>query len=86
VVTAVSARSRCSPAKAAKCWNALQAEILRDRATVLVVERQQHAVGLLVAWAVPPDELHVMELAVLPEHRRQGLARRLMQQAIDMHR
>ena len=128
---------------------ALQAELLRERALVLLAEQQRRAVGLAVTWAVPPDELHVrtgrpssqpgaqlaagaicalplqasacwllgaaaaqqvqaaactecvagcccallatccsqvLELAVLPESRRQGVARRLMKAAIDMQR
>ncbi|GAB4814989.1 hypothetical protein N2152v2_002035 [Parachlorella kessleri] len=69
-------------------WNRrnLECEVLVAGSIVLVAEKDEKAVGLLVAWRVPPDELHVLELAVLPDYRRQGLAQQLMRQAIVLDR
>lgn len=53
---------------------------------LLAEEGERQAVGLVVAWEVPPDELHILELAVLPQHRRRGIARQLMQRVVDAKR
>lgn len=64
----------------------LKAELERERATVVVAEKAQQPVGLLVVWTIPPDELHVLELAVLPSHRRQGVAKQMLAWAFHKHR
>lgn len=53
---------------------AVAEELTRARAITLVAERQDQAVGWLAAWAVPPDECHILEVAVHPAHRRQHIA------------
>lgn len=62
----------------------LQAELSRERATVLVVDHGDGPVGWAVGWAVP-GELHVMNIAVHPDHRRRGHARALLAALIDLH-
>lgn len=44
---------------------------------VFVLRRAGQPVAYCSAWLLP-GELHINNLAVLPEHRRQGLARRLL--------
>jgi ribosomal-protein-alanine N-acetyltransferase len=44
---------------------------------VFVLRRAGHAVAYCSAWLLP-GELHINNVAVAPEHRRQGLARRLL--------
>lgn len=65
-------------------WNAAQVaeELERDRATVLVEDRNGAVAGWVVTWHVPPDELHILELAVSPDFRRQGIARSLLTAAL----
>ncbi len=38
--------------------------------------------GFIICWMLPLD-LHLLNLAVLPERRRSGLARRMMEDALD---
>ena len=67
-------------------WNPAQVaeELERERATVLVQEQQDGQVaGWIVTWRVPPDELHILELAVSPHHRRQGIATSLLLAALS---
>lgn len=63
----------------------MQAELSRERATVLVVDQGAGAVGWAVGWAVP-GELHIMNIAVHPDHRRRGHARALLAALIELHR
>ena len=63
----------------------LQAELSRERATVLVVDQGGGPVGWAVSWEVP-FELHLMSVAVHPAHRRRGLARRLLTALFEHHR
>ena len=41
-------------------------------------------VGWVVGWMVPPDEVHIMDVAVDPGHRRQGIATKLLVTLLDM--
>jgi ribosomal-protein-alanine N-acetyltransferase len=71
-------------------WNAAQVaeELERERATVLVDEQSNGQLsGWIVTWRVPPDELHLLELAVSPDYRRQGIATSLLLAALsEQHR
>ena len=57
----------------------LEAELNREIALPWVVRETQAGppVGFLLAWSVA-DELHLLELASHPEHRRLGFARQLL--------
>jgi ribosomal-protein-alanine N-acetyltransferase len=56
----------------------LEAELTREIALPWVIRsRSGLIVGFLLAWSVA-DELHLLELASHPEHRRQGFARALL--------
>ncbi len=39
-------------------------------------------VGVVVLWLLPPPEAEIATLAVHPEHRRQGIGRALLRQAL----
>ncbi|KAI3428031.1 hypothetical protein D9Q98_006417 [Chlorella vulgaris] len=68
-------------------WNPeqIEAELYRERATVLVVDEGEGTVGWAVGWAVP-QEIHLMNVAVHPEHQRKGHARALLTALFDQHR
>jgi ribosomal-protein-alanine N-acetyltransferase len=51
----------------------------------LVLELAGEVVGYLMAWR-GADELHILNLAVAPERRRQGLAARLLDAALMLAR
>jgi ribosomal-protein-alanine N-acetyltransferase len=51
----------------------------------LVLELEGEVVGYLMAWR-SADELHILNLAVAPERRRQGLAARLLEAALALAR
>ncbi|HEY4103282.1 MAG TPA: ribosomal protein S18-alanine N-acetyltransferase [Polyangiaceae bacterium] len=56
----------------------LEAELTREIALPWVVRAEGgNIAGFLLAWSVA-DELHLLELAVSPERRRQGFARALL--------
>ncbi len=46
-----------------------------------VAEKEEQVVGMLLLWLIV-DEVHIATLAVHPEHRQQGIARRLLLQAL----
>lgn len=46
-----------------------------------VAEKEGQVVGMLLLWLIV-DEVHIATLAVHPEHRQQGIARRLLLQAL----
>lgn len=66
-------------------WSADQVieELKRERATVLISEDDGTVHGWLVIWRVPPDEMHVLEIAIGPQYRRQGLGSALLQEAMS---
>ena len=55
-------------------------ELRNDMALFAVAEDREtgRIAGYMIAWIVPPLECQVGSIAVLPEYRRQGLARQLM--------
>ena len=69
----------------AGCLPWSQAELLRERATVLVADDGSGPVGWAVGWAVP-QELHLMNIAVHPNHQRCGHARALLTTLFNQHR
>ncbi len=46
-----------------------------------VAEKEGQVVGMLLLWLIV-DEVHIATLAVHPEHRQQGIARRLLLQVL----
>jgi ribosomal-protein-alanine N-acetyltransferase len=60
-------------------------ELAREWAYVDVIHAQAEVVGFCNYWLVR-DEVHLLNIAVLPTRRRQGLARRLMDQLMDFAR
>jgi ribosomal-protein-alanine N-acetyltransferase len=72
-------------------WNAYHAELAQERGSIMLVARgtdgrdltnQQRAKGFIAARLVA-DELHINNVAVRDEHRRLGIARMLLETAID---
>jgi ribosomal-protein-alanine acetyltransferase len=47
-----------------------------------VVEQNKTVLGFLVARTLPPDEAEILNLAVIPESRRNGAATKLLQTAL----
>jgi ribosomal-protein-alanine N-acetyltransferase len=63
----------------------LREELARPWARLWVARYDDTAVGFLVSWHVV-DELHILNVATLPERRRQGIARALMAEAFAFAR
>jgi [ribosomal protein S18]-alanine N-acetyltransferase len=67
-------------------WSAdlMRREMLHDWSTVLLAVAEgsgsEEVQGFIVYWTVH-DEIHVLNVAVAPEHRRRGIARALMLEA-----
>jgi ribosomal-protein-alanine N-acetyltransferase len=61
-----SLRFEVSDNPAARCW---------------VAELEGQVVGMLVLWLIV-DEAHIATLAIQPDYRRQGLAKRLLVEAL----
>jgi ribosomal-protein-alanine acetyltransferase len=66
-------------------WSADQVmeELHRERATVLISEDRGCLHGWLVTWRVPPDEIHVLEVAISPQYRRRGFGSALLLEAMS---
>jgi ribosomal-protein-alanine N-acetyltransferase len=64
-----------------------QRELLHDWSTILVAGPQGDVavMGFLIFWAVH-DEIHILNIATDPLHRRRNVARRLMLTALDQGR
>jgi ribosomal-protein-alanine N-acetyltransferase len=61
----------------------VDAELARDQSRIWVVRGEaDRAIAFALAWAVA-DELHVLNVATHPAHRRQGAARALLTTVID---
>lgn len=62
-------------------------ELQREQAHIEVLRRQRdkQVVGFINHWAVL-DELHMLNVAVLPQERRQGHARRLIEHMLAFAR
>ncbi|HEY1906001.1 MAG TPA: ribosomal protein S18-alanine N-acetyltransferase [Myxococcaceae bacterium] len=67
----------------------LARELGHDWSTILVAEepgpRGMTLLGFVIFWVVH-DELHVLNVATAPEHRRRGVARAVLQAALDVGR
>lgn len=63
----------------------LEEELFNSRARYRVLEFQGSVVGYVGMWQIL-DEGHITNIAVLPEFRRKGFARRLMQDLVDYAR
>jgi ribosomal-protein-alanine N-acetyltransferase len=67
-------------------WSAdlMRREMLHQWSTVLLAvddgPESEEVRGFIVYWTVH-DEMHVLNVAVAPEHRRRGIARALMREA-----
>jgi len=86
----VELEKRCFPEEP---WSLqmFQEELQNDMALFVVAEEQgtdgsgEHCpqkdriVGYIIAWVIAPVECQVGSIAVLPEYRRHGLGRRLME-------
>ncbi|MGO8968409.1 MAG: ribosomal protein S18-alanine N-acetyltransferase [Myxococcaceae bacterium] len=73
-------------------WSAelLRRELGHDWSTILVAEEpgprgQVTLVGFVIFWIVH-DELHVLNVATAPEHRNRGVARTVLESALDQGR
>ena len=53
-------------------------ELENDLALFVVAEVDGRIAGYLIAWIIVPMECQVGSIAVLPEYRRQGIARQLL--------
>lgn len=64
----------------------LRRELNHDWSTILLVEQPSaqgmEILGVGIFWVVH-DELHILNVATAPEHRRKGIARALMDEALD---
>ncbi|MBX7113421.1 MAG: ribosomal protein S18-alanine N-acetyltransferase [Myxococcaceae bacterium] len=60
-------------------------ELTQDWSTVLLIEEQMAGrsalLGFIIFWLVH-DELHILNVAVTPEHRRRGIGRYAMNAAL----
>jgi ribosomal-protein-alanine N-acetyltransferase len=76
-ITALAARSHLDP------WprDSFEAELAHEWSTCLTARIGDAVVGHLVYWKVA-DELTIMDIATAPEHRRLGIARRLLDLAL----
>jgi ribosomal-protein-alanine N-acetyltransferase len=63
----------------------LHEELARPWARIWIARRDKKAVAFVLAWHVA-DELHVLDIATTPAARRTGLARRLMDHALEYAR
>ena len=60
-------------------------ELAREWAHVDVLRLHEEVVGFCNYWLVH-DEVHLLNIAIAPARRRQGLARRLMDELLDFAR
>lgn len=61
--------------------NSFRNELDHEQGVFVVAERNRDPVGFGAAWVLS-DEAHIINLAVDPENRRQGLATRLVHELI----
>lgn len=76
-IVAVERASQSSPWAEASFRN----ELGHDRGVFVVAEDPSGVIGYVVAWIIV-DELHIINIAVHPDRRREGIARKLIQEAI----
>jgi [ribosomal protein S18]-alanine N-acetyltransferase len=64
----------------------LKRELGHEWSTILLVEEPQHTgsglVGISIFWIVH-DEVHLLNIATAPEHRRRGVARAALQATLN---
>ena len=58
---------------------------LEDIALNLVLVDEEEIIGYAVSWIVD-DEIHLLSIAVMPEQRRQGYGRKILEAVIDRGR
>ncbi|AGC45935.1 ribosomal-protein-alanine acetyltransferase [Myxococcus stipitatus DSM 14675] len=70
-------------------WSAelLKRELEHEWSTILLVEEPRESVpplllGLAIFWIVH-DEVHVLNVATAPQHRRRGVARAVMEEVLE---
>jgi len=68
----------------------LKRELQHEWSTILLVEEAQEAgppllLGLAIFWIVH-DEVHVLNVATAPQHRRRGVARAVMEEVLERGR
>ncbi len=89
VADAPSSSARAVDDLARKCGVDVDAtkELARTwaRLWVALPRRQAPPVGFLLAWHVA-DEVHLINVATHPDHRRRGIARQLMQTLLEFAR
>ena len=68
-------------------WSAelLRRELTHDWSTILLALEGGRVVGFVIFWVVV-DEIHVLNVAVDPVHRRRGIARILLAELLDRGR
>ncbi|MEO8705056.1 MAG: ribosomal protein S18-alanine N-acetyltransferase [Kofleriaceae bacterium] len=64
---------------------AFVAELGRDQARIYIARERGRVVGFCNVWIVV-DELHVLSVAIHPDHRRAGLGARLLAHVLDAAR
>jgi ribosomal-protein-alanine N-acetyltransferase len=60
-------------------------ELTQDWSTVLLAEENGKLLGICIFWLVH-DELHLLNIATDPDHRQQGVARALLDAALERGR
>lgn len=60
---------------------------MQGRAICLVATSEERVVGFAVAWYIPPywhqeGEIHIHNIAVAPDRRRQGIGRQLLREVV----
>jgi ribosomal-protein-alanine N-acetyltransferase len=61
----------------------LSVEVARPFAQLFAAVVDDQVVGFLIGWSVA-DELHILSVVVLPEHRRRGHGRALVDRALEV--
>jgi Fur family ferric uptake transcriptional regulator len=78
------ALARAHAMAVAEAWSATAfAQLPESPGAFVLSARQGVEVTALLAARVAADEAEILTLATVPEHRRQGLARRLLRMALD---
>jgi ribosomal-protein-alanine N-acetyltransferase len=61
-----------------------ESELKKDFGFSYTVVEDRQVIGYIIGWLVA-DEIHIANLAVHPQWRRQGIAKILMQKVIDQY-
>jgi len=81
----VTAFAERAPDALARATSSLAEELARPWAHVRVACREGVVIGAAVAWVVA-DEVHVLDVATDPGHRRQGVGRALVRDLVELAR